>query len=820
MTDRSLPSPDPDGYQPAGLTRGGDRRVPTAAHPLPSTGHAGSWEDLDGGKEGPANWREYVGAILRNKWIVALGIGLGLGAGFLAERTVVPQYTVSSTLWIETGGGGAAGDAAPIRPSQLLSASGWVDLMRSFTVLDPVVQSLQLYARSPDPRFDELVGDLTLDETVQGGRYELRVSGDGREMVLRNAEGEELERVAVGGTLGESVGFRWTPTPDALQAGLELPFSISRPRDEARRLAQDLDVRIDREGTFLSVSLTGSDPERITRTVNELVERYAEVAERLKRAQLDELTGILEEQLAYAEDNLRQAELQLENFRVQTVSLPSQQATPVAPGLQETQNPVFQNFFNLKLEQEELRRDQIAIQRALEGSGEGERFRTEALEVIPSVRESSDLMSALRLATEKRADLRTLRLRYTDEHPSVQELREDLRELEGTTIPGLVRMLLDEVEARQRQIDQFLGQATQELQQIPARAVEETRLERRFDGAESLFLDLQTRFEAARLGAASTIPDVRVLDQPRVPQHPSSDPSGRFFAMAALLGLGLGIMGAIVRDRMDPALRRPEQVTQELGLPILATIPHARRRNGRLREKDEAQVIEAFRNLRLAVSYAHGAGQALVTTVTSPGVGDGKSFTTSNLGLAFAEMGHSTLIVDGDIRRGTMHTLFDRPRKPGLTDYLSGDATKAEVIRETDHPSLRVVPSGARFRDAPELLGLPAMAEFVEELREDYDVVLIDTAPLGAAVDPYILGTLSGSLLIVLRNGATDRELAGVRLGEMQRLPIQVLGAVLNDVPTGSGPYQYYSYLPGYEARDEEESERVRKPKSLTGARS
>ena len=775
---------------------------------------------MDGLDDGPASLREYVGAVLRNKWIVVLGIGFGLAAGLLAERTVVPQYTVESTLWIEGGEGGAAGDVAPIRPSQLLSASGWVDLMRSFTVLDPVVEELRLYARSSDPRFESLLGDLEVDETLQAGAYEFQVSRDGREWVLLDGEGEELERVSAGSTLGTTRGFDWIPDRSVIQAGMAVPFSLNRPRDEAQRLARNLNVQIDRAGTFLSVSLNGTDPERMTRTLNELVEQYAQVAERLKRAQLDELTGILEEQLAYAEDNLRQAELELENFRVQTISLPSEQGTPVAPGLQETQSPVFQNFFNLKLEQEEARRDQIAIERALSRSGDNGRLATEALEIIPSVRESSDLMSALGLATEKRSELRALRLRYTEDHPAVRELTEDIRELEGTTIPNLVQVVLAEVQARQEQLESFLGQATQELQQIPPRAVEETRLQRRFDGAESLFRDLQTRYESARLGAASTIPDVRVLDLPQVPQNPSSDASGRFLAMATLLGLGLGMMGAIVRDRMDPAVRRPEQVTRDLGLPILATIPHARRRNGRLRDEDQEQLVEAFRNLRLAVSYGHGGGGPLVATITSPGVGDGKSFTTSNLALAYAELGYSTLIIDGDIRRGTVHTLFSRDRKPGLTDYLAGDAIASEVIRETEHHSLHVVPSGVRFRDAPELLGLPAMAEFVEELREEYEVILIDSAPLGAAVDAYILGTLAGSLLLVLRNGATDRELAEMRLNELDRLPIRVLGAVLNDVPTGSGPYRYYSYLPGYEAQDEGTSERARRPRALSGGRS
>jgi polysaccharide biosynthesis transport protein len=802
MSRTPMHMPDRRGGPPSGHVE-----YPPATHIPP-----GPW---DAEEEEGVDWRQYATAVWRHKWLVVVGVVVGTLAGFFVERNVEPTYSVGATLWIETGGAGAAGDAAPIRPSQLLSSSGWVDLMRSFVVLDPVVNDLELYVRPRDPELGNLFAGFTVDEDVVPGPYLLRVAEGDREMILSDGEGTEVQRAAAGSSLGDGLGFHWVPPAGELRAGDEVPFSVSRPRDEAVRLAQELQVNIDREGTFLRVTLSGRDPERITRTINALVERYADVAEQLKRAQLDQLTGILEEQLAYAEDNLREAEMALQNFRVQTISLPSEQGMPVAPGIQQTQNPSYQNFFNLRVEQEDVRRDEQAIQRAMERSREQGRLATEALEVIPSVRQSSDLMSALSLVTEKRASLRALRLRYTDEHPEVRELNEDLRQLEQETVPAMVASVLDEVRGRQGEIDRFLGQATQELQQIPPRSVEETRLQRRFEGAEGLFRDLQSRHESARLGAASTVPDVRILDRPRVPQFPSSDPSGRFFAMAMLLGLGLGVMGAIVRDRLDPRLRHPEHVTRDLGLPILGAVPHARRRNGSFREDDQEQVVEAFRNLRLAVSHAHGRGGPVVATISSPGVGDGKSFVTSNLALAYAEQGHRTLVIDGDVRRGTVHSLFACERRPGLTDYLAGDSTLGEVVQSTEHPHLWTLPSGSRFRDAPELLGLPAMGELLDELREEYDVILVDSSPLGAAVDPYLLGTLSGSLLLVFRSGATDRELAQTRVGDLARLPIYLLGAVLNDVPSGSGAYQYYTYLPGYGARDEGESSH--RQKALAG---
>lgn len=351
----------------------------------------------------------------------------------------------------------------------------------------------------------------------------------------------------------------------------------------------------------------------------------------------------------------------------------------------------------------------------------------------------------------------------------------------------------------------MIGSASQELEEIPPRAIEEARLTRRVQIAENLYTTLQGRYEEARLAAVSSIPDVRILDRAVVPQRPAGEDQRPLIILMALAGsLGLAILGAILRDRTDRRLRYPMQVTHEMGLPILGAVPHVEKKNGRI-DEDAVQALEAFREVRLSLAHAYGAAGPLLVTITSPGAGDGKSFIASNLALGLAELGRRTLLIDGDIRRGDLHRLFDCPRKPGLTDYLLRNARRDEVIRPTAYPSLSVIGSGTRIQEGPELLGSAAMGQLLASIRSQYDVILIDSAPLGAGVDPFVLGTLTGNMLLVFRTGATDREMALAKLELLDRLPIRILGAVLNDVPR-SGAYQryyHYSYLSGYEARDE-----------------
>lgn len=162
--------------------------------------------------------------------------------------------------------------------------------------------------------------------------------------------------------------------------------------------------------------------------------------------------------------------------------------------------------------------------------------------------------------------------------------------------------------------------------------------------------------------------------------------------------------------------------------------------------------------------------------------------------------------------------MFNLPRKPGLLDYLSGRASQEQIIQRTSVKGVEFIGSGTRKTAGPELLTSAAMAQMLVALRGAYSVIIIDSAPLGAGVDPLILGTLTGNVVLVLRSGVTDREYAMARLDHLSRLPIRMLGAVVNDVRERDSHsyYGYYGYLPGYGTADEDKAE-MAGPKRLPG---
>jgi tyrosine-protein kinase Etk/Wzc len=777
--------------------------LPTSAPPPRRGGGGGAGLSPD---DVGLDWRRIANAVWHFKWVVFLTTVLGVGAGLAATRVLRPAYVAQATVWIDAPNRRDNNDraAGPIRPGGLLDSDAWIDLLKSYVVLDHVVRELRLHVELHTPDDSARFAGFDVHESFRPGDYKLKVDNDGKNYVLSTADGRDLEQGAVGDSIGRKIGFLWAPAPGELADGHTIEFALVTPRDAARRLGEELQVQMDLNGNFLKVELRGSGPRQIAAVLNGITERYVQVAAELKRQKLTELTKILEEQLASAQRNLAAAEDRLRRFGVETITLPTEREPVATSGAATPGDPALTGFFETRVQLEQMGRDRDAIQRVLTQAGDSG-VSGDALSVIGAVTTSPELSEALKELTQKQAELRGYRYKYEDAYPPVQRLSGEIAELRRRTIPTLARALMAQLATRETEMGRQVETASQDLRKIPPRTIESARLHRAVTLAEQTFNTLQGRYTDAKLAAeASSVQDVRILDPAIAPQRPVKNSKPALLLMGFVGGLALGLAGAVLLDRLDPRVRYPEQVSQELGLPILGAIPH-------LRDRDApAEVEEALRGVCLNVVHAYGAAAPLILTISSPGPGDGKSFVAANLALTFADGGHRTLLIDGDIRRGVLHRRFEATRQPGLTDFLLENATREQVVQSTSYPSLHLLGCGTRTHRAPELLGSPAMGRLLAVLRSDYDVILIDSPPLGAGVDPFILGTVTGNLLLVLRTGYSHREMAGAKLEVLDRLPVRTLGAVLNDVPKGSGYsyYAYYSYhLPGYETVDEGDEE-------------
>jgi len=764
--------------------------------------------------KGSMNIGRLRATFVRFRWLILAIALLGTAGSVVATRFIKPLFSVGATIFIQQ----SNAKSGPIQADELLNNRNWVDLVTTFTVLDPVVQRERLYLQIQHPEDQVVMEGFDLADRFLPGSFQLNIDKAGRTWSLKRKAGLTVSSGVAGDSIGREIGFKWAPSAGLLGRDRTIEFTVLTPREASNDLVTRISTRFANNGSFLRLSLTDTESERAASTMNALVHRFVEVAADLKRENLTKLRSTLQDQVQQAESSLKASEEELQSFRVRTITLPGETVIPSTPGLLATQTPAMGTYFAQKEELNKTRRDRRAIESVLKRAQSGD-LAVDAFQTIAAVQTAPDLKRVLDELSAAQAQLRDSLNRYTPEYPGVRRLNERIDAIRTSVIPAYATALVERLKEMESDLDARISGASGELQSIPTRTMNEQRLQRDVESRRRIFIDLQGRHEEAKLAELSAIPDVSVLDTAVAPTRPSENTAAKLILMGIAGSIGLALALALLLDRLDSRFRYPEQASDELGLTILGAIPEIRR-TGRQSPEDVAQVVEAFRSVRLNLAHSFSANGAMLLTISSPGAGDGKSLISTNLALSFAEAGYNTLLIDGDTRRGELHRMFSAERRPGLLDYLGGSSGAQQITRTTSHQNLTLIPCGSRKNSGPELLGSARMANLIAELKGRYEVILIDSPPLGAGIDPFVLGTLAGNLMLVLRAGETDREMAESRLKIIDRLPIRLLGAVLNDVRSGGGVYKYYSYLSGYAAEEESGSEATVTPAvpSKTGA--
>ena len=209
-------------------------------------------------------------------------------------------------------------------------------------------------------------------------------------------------------------------------------------------------------------------------------------------------------------------------------------------------------------------------------------------------------------------------------------------------------------------------------------------------------------------------------------------------------------------------------------------------------------IAEAFRNLRTSIQFTNLDEPPRTLLVTSPQPTDGKSFTAANLAAVIAQGGKSVILVDADLRHPTLHKTFDLALEPGLTEALLAVEDRPRAIRQTSVERMRIVSVGSRAPDSTELLASQTFKRFIAELREQADVVILDSPPVLAVSDAAVLSTLVDGVVLVMDSGKTRIPAAVQAAERIASVGGVILGVVLNRVKARGGGYYYYYYYHDY----------------------
>ena len=457
-------------------------------------------------------------------------------------------------------------------------------------------------------------------------------------------------------------------------------------------------------------------------------------------------------------------------------------------------------------------------------------------DMVATVAPSSTLVTLRAELLSVTAQYNQLTTKYGPNYPRVRELHDQITTLQrqvDSEMSNVQQRIHQEYATSTHTVDLMQSQLDRQLQdayRLNESAAQFALLRQDAESSRQLYDQLQLKLKESNLASGLNTASVNVIDEALLPLGPVSPDVHGNVMIAGALGLLVGILAAFVLDSLDDTLRTTDDVELFSGLLSIGAIPHfqpaakARQDDASEEPGERRRLIsitapasptaEAYRALRSSILLSAIDNPLRTLVVTSAFMSEGKSTLSANIGVMLAQRGERVLIVDADLRRSTLHLLFGLRRPPqGLTNLLSRQSDESVILQPLAQvPTLSYLPAGAVPPNPAELLASHRMAEMMRQWAEQYDRVIIDTAPILAVSDSLAPAARADSVLLVVRAGVT-RKKALMRTRELlRRVNAHLLGAVVNDIDMRKDSYYNYSgpYTYGYGYTSESVHEEVK----------
>ncbi|MBV9009066.1 MAG: polysaccharide biosynthesis tyrosine autokinase, partial [Verrucomicrobia bacterium] len=454
---------------------------------------------------------------------------------------------------------------------------------------------------------------------------------------------------------------------------------------------------------------------------------------------------------------------------------------------------------------------------------------------VGSIANAVPVLEAKRNLTQIQAEMATLALRYKEKHPKMMAARATLKaaqeNLRRAVIAqeGMVRNSIGQTQATEQDLQEAFKAQQGTAMQLNRTAIGYQELARQAESDRALYESVLRQIKATDLTKDVKTNAVSVAEQAVVPRRPVSPIASKAITFGLLGGLAAGLAFVFGANALDRSVKTVDQAEAIFGLPVLAAIPETkgdapktaagRRRappeGAKYRLVDEARggdIAESFRNLRAALSLLGPEEERKVFLFTSALPNEGKSFTSVNYALALAQQGHRVLLIDGDLRRPSVHKIFNVDKTaPGVVDRLVNAVSLEHAIKRVDTAGsqplaghlgaqsaageLYVLAGGQRAPNPAELLSTDCFSDLVQEAAAQFDRVVIDSAPILAVSDTLLMVPHIQTTCFVLRASKTPRNAINRALTLLAAAVHRPAGLILNRLPRrrGAGYYYYYS---------------------------
>ncbi len=478
---------------------------------------------------------------------------------------------------------------------------------------------------------------------------------------------------------------------------------------------------------------------------------------------------------------------------------------------------------------ESERMDKESVYRLVQ-AGDAEAI-TSAANVLDAAGASSSNSSLLESLRAKEDDLRIqaaeLNTQFGPSYPKLAQLNNQLKEIdaqilaETKKVGGKIKGQYTAALQRENMLHDALEKQKQEANKLNESAIEYSLLKRDLDTNRQLYEGLLEKLKEAGVSAGLRSNNFRIVDVARTPTGPIEPNIPRNLSFAFMLGLTSGVGLAFLLEGLDNTVRTTEQAQMISGLPPLGMIPLGSRtaREGanakRLviatskeavelitQVRPQSQMAESYRALRTSLLLSNLGAPPKVIMVTSALPQEGKTTTSINCAVVLAQKGIRVLLIDADLRRPSIHKTLGMGPRSGLSNVLTGSATLEQAItRSTILPNLNVLPAGTPPPNPAELLASTNMRDVLEQLRGQYDHIVVDTPPTLSVTDAVVLSPRADAIVLVIRSGQTTKQALRRSRDILMQVNAKVSGVLLNAVDLSSPDYYYYYEYQGKYAR-------------------
>ena len=449
--------------------------------------------------------------------------------------------------------------------------------------------------------------------------------------------------------------------------------------------------------------------------------------------------------------------------------------------------------------------------------------RTHDYKSLPEIQNSRVIQDLKREESGVESDYSSMASQYKDDYPALAQLAAKRRSLQARLneemrrVAAGVEWKYEAASERESELKNEIEAAKKQAAALNQASLQDAILAREVDSNRELYKSVLARMNEMGMAVGISASNVSIVDPAEVPLWPSSPKKALSLSLAGLLALFCGVSAAFLLDHFDDSFEDPEEIEDSLRLPSLGAVPDFQK----LSRADHSSLLqlsarlpralvgqgasaseiadgmfsfaaagEAYRAIRIAILLSRAEAPPKTILITSGNPKEGKTVTAINLAIAFAKMGSKVLLIDGDLRRSRCHDMLGLGHRAGLTEVLTGSGTLEELIAPTGVDRLWCLTAGTRPPNPGELLGSAKMAYTTLCLRDNYDFIIVDSAPVMPVTDTLPLTAVVDGVLLVV-GPRTPKDLVRKAHARLSQIRTNILGVVLNQTEASEHDYYY-----------------------------